>query len=82
MKKPNYYANLTKAISSGLEACNILAPSSRTGVTLLQMIKAVARSLCKNSCLLLAFFFILSKILLTILHHEDLPKDPQIFDML
>lgn len=42
---PSYSANLTKAISSGLEACNILTPSSVTGVTLLHKINAVAKSL-------------------------------------
>lgn len=61
MKNPKSSANLTKAISSGLDACKILCPSSVTGVTLLHNTKAVDKSLNKHYCLLLAFFFCLNK---------------------
>jgi len=76
IKNPNSYANLTKAISSGLEACKILWPSSVTGVTLLHKINAVDKSLNKHYCLLLAFFFCLSiKKIFTFPYHEHHLKD-------
>lgn len=65
--KPSSSANLTKAISSGLDAWSTLTPSSKTGVTLLHRMRAVAKSRCRNSCLLLAFFFILNHLVITIL---------------
>jgi len=80
--KPSSSANLTRAISSGLEACKTLTPSSVTGVTLLHRMRAVARSRCRNYCLLLAFFFILHSRVYTVKHRADLPKDLQIFCML
>ena len=52
------YAYLTSAISSGLEACKTRTPSSSTGVPLLQIIKAVARSLSRHYCFLFIFFLI------------------------
>lgn len=74
MMKPSSYANFTKAISSGLEAWSTLTPSSVTGVTLLQRINAVAKSLCKNYCLLFAFFFTLNNLKHTIMGHADPPE--------
>jgi hypothetical protein len=65
--KPSSYANLTKAISSGLDAWSTLSPSSKTGVTLLQRMRAVAKSRCRNSCLRFAFFFILNHLIITVL---------------
>ncbi len=74
MTKPSSSANFTRAISSGLEACKTLTPSSVTGVTLLHRIRAVERSLCKNYCLLFAFFLILTKKYFTVRDREGLQE--------